>query len=806
MGDGHAPRHAGGGVNRFVSEPNKAVFLSYAREDVVAARRIAEALHAAGVEAWFDQSELRGGDTWDTKLRRQIKECALFIPLVSQHSEARSEGYFRREWKLAVDRTQDMAGGRSFIVPVVIDDTAESDAAVPEEFMRYQWTRLREGEATPDFVGHVKHLLDAPRHKPSLKPGPPRPPTLPPELKQTAHAKAAAVAAPATKKSFPAAALAIALGGMAVGVGLVLFVTLRKQPVPAVAPPPSVATSPAPAAQPSRLIDKSIAVLPFTNMSEEKDNAFFADGVHEDILTNLALIRELRVVSRTSVMSYRATTKPMQQIAAELGVTYILEGSVRRSGNKVRVTGQLIHAATDEHVWAQSYDRDLTDVFTIQAELSQQIAAALKAALSPEEKVFIARKPTSNSAAYDQFLQARAIYNREGNNLAARLRRITLLREAVAFDPAFAAAWGELAVVCAYAAFYGDAGMETSLAQAKEAIERAVQLAPEDPEVIASLGTYHYYGYRDYRRATEQYERLARLQPNSPRVFATLGLIQRRQGRWAEALVNQRRAVDLDPANLTYLTNLDSTLVAARRWDEALVARRRLVALRPGDLRAASSLAALPFLASGSIREIEEFFARLSPAERDSPLGIEFLKNWAIWNGNLSEFVRLDRLQPYYDDRGTPRWEQAFDAAQAYYLLGDVAGAKARLGDFPAELRARLQREPGNFRQLSFLSAMESLLDHHEEALRLINRATELMPVSRDAVDGAFFAFFRAWAYDMARQKDVALAEYGRLMRVPLTGNVLNVHFLRAGYRGPLRGDPAFEALLNDPQNNEPLF
>ncbi|MDQ5977802.1 MAG: adenylate cyclase, partial [Verrucomicrobiota bacterium] len=517
-----------------------------------------------------------------------------------------------------------------------------------------------------------------------------------------------------------------------------------------------------------------------------------------------ALIRELRVVSRTSVMQYRATTKPMKQIARELGVTYILEGSVRRSGNKVRVTGQLIHAATDEHVWAQSYDRDLTDVFAIQAELSSQIAGALKTALSPEEKMLIARKPTENPAAYDLFLRARDILNRENNTYTARLRQIALLQQAVDLDPSFAQAWGELAASCAYGYFLSYPDMDAYLTRAKVAIERAVKLAPDDPEVIGSLGTYHYYGFRDYQRATEQYERLARLQPNSPVVFSSLALIQRRQGQWAQSLVNSRRACELDPSNIFYLRNLIASLLAGRRWDELLAAQRRLVALLPDDDEAAANLVTTHFYASGSTAEGDALLAGLSPEKRDAPENILRRLRWAALKGDLAEAVRLAKLQPTFDGNGVPHWAQAATQAYLYFAAGDRAGAIARLGDYPAQLRDLVAKEPANLNYLTNLADMEAMLGNKQEALRLAERYVSLLPETRDALDGARYASNRATVYDLVGEKEKALAEYTRLLRVPCP-NGLNVHAMKQDWSS-LRGDPRFEALLNDPKNNEPLF
>ncbi len=777
------------------------VFLSYAREDTDAARRIAEAMRAFGVDAWFDQSELRGGDAWDAKIRKQIRECALFMPIISAATQARGEGYFRREWKMAVERTHDMAASRVFVVPVVIDDTPEAGAEAPEEFMRVQWTRLQHGAPTPEFIAQVKRLLDTPR-KPTLKPDLPRPPTLPPEFKQAARARAGAAAA-AAKKSGPGPALWISLGVVFASVGVVLFLTRKPAPPAApVLPAPAVAVPPA--APAPRLADKSIAVLPFTNMSEDKDNAFFADGVHEDVLTNLALIRELRVVSRTTVQSYRGTAKPMKQIAQELGVTYILEGSVRRVGNKVRVTGQLIHAATDEHVWAQTYDRDLTDIFTIQSELSQQIAGALKAALSPEEKVFIARKPTTVSAAYDEYLKGRATRNRSPTGSKAALASAERsFQQAVTLDPDFAAAWGELAVVHALRVFWGHDTSPVRRAQGEDAIARAVHLAPEAPEVIRLAGTYAYYAHRDYAKATENYEKVLRLQPNDPTGYMSLGLIQRRQGRWAESIVNLRKAVELDPANVTYVRNLLASARYGRRWDEARAMQQRLIALLPGQLREQWFLAQLDWEQTGSTKTVDQLLAAMSAADRESELGRFIRAAWALSRDDYEEFKRLDALQPAYPDEVAPVLS-AINAATYHYARGDQAAARARIEPFVAAARAQMQAEPDNFRAVGTLGALEFFLGNTAEALRLARQAVDLMPESKDALDGPGGRYYLAAGYALAGDKDRALAELAHLFTVP---NGVTVHATRSDpsfFR--LRGDPRFEALLNDPKNGAPLF
>ena len=461
-----------------MSEIGKAVFLSYAREDADSARRIAEALRAFGLEVWFDQNELRGGDQWDAKIKKQIRECTLFMPVISTRTQERAEGYFRREWKLAVERTHDMAAGIAFIVPVVIDGTRENDAAVPEEFLRYQWAHLPGALPSPQFVEQVKRLLEAPR--------------------KAARSVVAGVADPGPASARPATSRGISVwawGALAVVViGLTAtFIATRKPAAPARA-----AANPEPQTQNSRPLDlasaKSIAVLPFTNMSDDKDSGYFADGVHEDILTNLSNIGQLRVVSRTSVMDYRATTKKIRQIGEELRVAFLLEGSVRRAGNKLRLTAQLINARTDEHLWAKTYDRDLTDVFAVQSELAREIARSLQTALTPQERARLERSPTASLEAYDLLLKAREIPQRGLG--ARRPDRVPLLERAVGLDPGLVEAWVALSDTYSADYFTHRDRSPAKLAKAREAIGQATRLAPDDPAVLVAEGVYYLNCFR----------------------------------------------------------------------------------------------------------------------------------------------------------------------------------------------------------------------------------------------------------------------------------------------------------------------
>jgi TolB-like protein/Tfp pilus assembly protein PilF len=756
-----------------MSEPGKAVFISYAHEDSAVAKRLCEALREAGIEVWFDANELRGGDAWDASIKRQIRECALFLPVISAQTQARHEGYFRREWRLAVERTHDMAETAPFLVPVVIDDTPQTQAVVPEQFARMHWVHLPSGLPTPQFVAEVKRQLERSRRSGSTAP----------------HVVPVPVSAGQRRNSGVFILMTVVAAVVMVAAG---WWIMRPHATPAAAD----SAMPAP-----RISDKSIAVLPFANASDDKDtNAFFADGIQEDILTHLSNIRELRVVSRTSVMQYRGTTKTVPQIAKELGVAFVLEGSVRRSAGRVRVTGQLIKAGTTEqHVWARNYDRDLTDVFAIQTALAQEIASSLHTVLSPQEKSLLERRRTDNLAAYDFYLRAR-----EARNRLDRFESMqALLRAAVELDPAFADAWSELARNYAEQYFRRTARNPAHLASAKDAIDRAVRLAPDSPEVIRNLGNYFLYGHRDFARATGELEKLARLRPNDPEIYVSLGEIQSRQGKWTDALGSFRKATELERSSIDYARRLAQLLHAGRRWDEAIAEQRRFAALLPQQLAPAYTVAFLHFQARGSRREVESFLSSLTPAQANSPSGFALRMNWAIESGDYAEALRLDRIYPENEPRSG--YDQGFGIALIMAAEGNLTAARARIAGLPATERARLEREPNNTSALWRLGLAEAILGNKEEALRCARRTVEMMPESLDAIEGPRMSNKLALIYAWAGEKDRALVEAARLLRTP--NSEADVHMMRHDpWWFPLRGDPRFLALLDDPANNRPLF
>lgn len=754
----------------------KAVFLSYAREDSGAAQHIAEALRAFGVEVWFDQSELRGGDAWDQKIRRQIKECTLFVPLVSAATQERGEGYFRLEWKLAVDRSHLMAEGVPFLMPIAVGGQTDAGALVPAEFLKVQWTVLPDGEPTPALIDQVKRLLAGGR------------------AASTSASTQPAAKAPspfAPKKSRLPVAWIVAAATVFVACAAI-FAVWSSRRAHTDAAVPNTASAPAP---PN---DKSIAVLPFTNMSDEKDSGFFADGIHEDILTHLALIHDLRVVSRTSVEQYRNTTKPIREIGQDLHVAYILEGSVQREGNRVRVTGQLIRADTDEHVWAQAYDRDLTDIFAIQSELSQAIANALETQLSPQEQTLIAQRPTANIAAYDLLLKARQVEDADDLGRNTYQKATSLLRSAVELDPTYARAWGELADTLAQQVFEGEASdSRANLAEAKAAIARAQTLAADDPDVIGDVGTYYYYGFRDYARAADQYRRLGQLQPNDPQLFNSLGLIERRQGRWRESIAHSRRAVALDPGNAGFLRNLRDSLIAVGHGNEAIEAERKYVALTGNHLLARAELATSIYGWTGSTSEMDAVLASMSPDEAASEEGVKARLELYRTRGDMAQAVELDRAALANGSLAHAENVDLLFAARDFVVSGDTAATGALLPPFIARLTADLASDRDDVMTWAYLAVAQADMGNAAECERCIRQIETLMPMGHDAVLGPLLAVWSCLDRCQLGDLDGAIAGLRALLGVP--NALLNIGLTPYN----LQTDVTFYWLRRDPRAKE---
>jgi TolB-like protein/lipoprotein NlpI len=555
-----------------VTEPSHAVFLSYASQDAEAAQKICEALRAAGIEVFLDQSELRGGDAWDQKIRHEIHDCALFIPIVSQHTQERLEGYFRHEWKLAIERTHHMAEQMPFLVPVVVDGTRDQQAFVPDAFREVQWTHLPGGETPPAFVERIKRLLS---------------PELSPMSAVSAAAPAMRGPVRATWWSKP-----VLLAIVAVFAALAYFVADKVWMSKPLAPAP-VAFAPPP---------HSVAVLPFVNLSGDKDQEYFSDGLTEELLNSLAEINELQVAARTSAFSFKGTNADIGTIARKLNVGAVLEGSVRRSANTIRVTAQLINAVTGFHLWSKTYDRDLGDVLKLQTEIATSVASTLKVTLLADVAAKVELGGTRNPGAFDAYLRgARAVSSqREAKDLLAAIAEYT---EAIRLDPRYALAFAARSIALSDVAGEAEtaAEMHEGYDKAQADARQALSLAPDLAQAHLALAFISEVGTLDFTQASEAYERALALAPGNAEVLRNSGFFAALMGHFDAGVAAARRAIVLDPLARGSHSLLGRALYAGRRYEEAVAAFAEVISLDP-DFKATYAERALAYYGLGDLK------------------------------------------------------------------------------------------------------------------------------------------------------------------------------------------------------------
>lgn len=531
-----------------MSGTSKAIFVSYASEDAEAARRICSGLRAAGIEVWFDQSELRGGDAWDRTIRQQIHECTLFVALISGNSQARLEGYFRREWKLAVDRTHDMAEEKAFLIPVVIDGTSERDASVPEKFRELQWFRLPGGEVTPPFVSRVQGLLGAePAAAPADDvPAPHRRPHPSGHRRRAARWHALLV---------PALAIMAVVGAFLWRAG--------GHPVHG-----RVAVAGA---------EKSIAVLPFTDMSERHDQEYFGDGMAEEILDLLTKIPGLTVIGRTSSFRFKGKYEDLRAIGAQLDAAYVLEGSVRRSGDQVRITAQLINTRTGTHAWSDTYDRHIDDVLKLEDIIAASVVRELQLTVASDGPG--SRAAASDPEVYDLILRGRHAADRldaEGVD-----RAVTLFQEALTRDPKAAAAAAGLAYAFIDQVMVGSVAPKAGFERARQAATDALRLDPKTAKPHLSLALIHIFYDWDWAAAERELQAAATLAPGSVELMSVRATLSSLLGHDDEALRQIKDAIAQDPLNALFLQLLSNMYLSKGNLSEAEAAMRRALDIRP---------------------------------------------------------------------------------------------------------------------------------------------------------------------------------------------------------------------------------
>jgi TolB-like protein/Flp pilus assembly protein TadD len=553
-----------------VTDPGKAVFLSYASQDADAAGRICEALRAAGIEVWFDQSELRGGDAWDRQIRKQIHDCALFVPVISAHSDARHEGYFRREWRLAVERTGDMAEDVAFLLPVVVDNTPDATARVPDRFREVQWSRLSDGQTTPAFVERVRRLLS------------PASPSVNSSRASVAPGAAALIRQPFRPSWLSRRSLLVMVAVIIAALAywdVDRFWISKRQVSPPAPPTAPRAAAPAAFSPPPH----SIAVLPFVNMSGDKEQEYFSDGLTEELLNSLAEINELQVAARTSSFYFKGKDVDLGTVAHKLNVGAVLEGSVRRSGHTIRITAQLINAVTGFHLWSKTYDRDLGDVLKLQTEIATAVASALKVTLLGDVAAKVELGGTSNSGAFDAYLREAKAYSskHEAKEIPAAIAAYT---EAIRLDPHYALAFAARSIALAtYTAAEAatKAAMREGFDKAQADARQALALAPDLAWAHLALANVSELGTLDFTQASDAYKRALALAPGNAEVLRLSGKFAAYMGQFDAAVAAARRAVVLDPLARASHSVLGRTLYVAHRYQEAIDALAEVLSLDP---------------------------------------------------------------------------------------------------------------------------------------------------------------------------------------------------------------------------------
>ena len=547
-------------------------------------------------------------------------------------------------------------------------------------------------------------------------------------------------------------------------------------------PPPWVEMSPA--IEPF----KSIAVLPFVNMSDDQTNGYFARGIHEDILTQLAKVLDLKIISRTSVMQYSEHTGSLRSIGEALGAAVILEGSVRREGNRVRVTAQLINAKNDHHLWAETYDRDLTDVFAIQSAVAQEIVTALRAHLSPQEKERIERKPTENSQAYDFYLQARDYYSRPGNLAENFSNAERLCEEAVGLDPAFALAYAQLSRIHSVMYWFAHDRSPERLARAEAAANKALSLQPELPEAHVAMGYFRYWGHRDYAGAIHEFSLAQSGLPNDAEVSGALAFIQRRQGNWSEAIRNLKRTCEVDPRNADNSYELGLTYVYTRDYKSARESFDRTLSLAPDYHAAKYHRAMLRVREAGDTTELLKVLDAVPP-----DLDPNF---WDARRFHAFMLARqFDKARKLLSNHG-PEMFTWQDFVRPKSLLeglaatasGDDGAAKTAFEKARDVLQEAIAKNDSDPRLQSALGLAEANLGNSAAAVAAGERATSLLPMNSDAVDGPTYAVDLAKIYARTGRAGDAVQLVERLLQTagPLTANELGL-------------DPAWDRIRSDP-------
>ena len=557
------------------------------------------------------------------------------------------------------------------------------------------------------------------------------------------------------------------------------------------------------AATGSSIPQKSIAVLPFENLSDDKNAAYFADGIQDEILTKLASIADLKVISRTSTAKYKSKPEDLKTVSQQLGVANVLEGSVQKAADKVRVNVQLIDARADSHLWAKSYDREIKDVFAVESEVAQEIADSLQAKLSPAETSTLATAPTKDTAAYDLFLKGEYEERLADSSLKAESyeQAADWYRQAIARDPHFALAMARLVQNRIAYHWFVEQMSEAELTQVRSMAEQAVALAPNLAEVHVALGQFYYHGYRQYEQALAEFERALQLQPNASAALEYSGYVHRRQGQWERCVAELKRAFDADPRNASLAANVSNTYMPLRMWKEAGSAARHSLELDPYAADGMRTLLGSIISGSGDITEARRVLATF-PAENKILVNSTF--------GNVRDMTG-DRAYVFVFARdfgaALKLWETAgstavderrrLSARVAIRVLGgDLIGAQAEAEKARQLLEARLRELANDISSMTQLSWVYLALKRNSDATELARQAANRLPPEKDAIVGNELLTGLAEIEARTGATANAVAILRQQLSVPAGGSVSIARLKIDPVWDPIRNDPGFQQLL----------
>jgi TolB-like protein/Tfp pilus assembly protein PilF len=549
---------------------------------------------------------------------------------------------------------------------------------------------------------------------------------------------------------------------------------------------------------------KSIAVLPFENLSEERGNAYFADGIQEEILTRLAKIADLKVIWRTSTQRYQSKPGNLAEIAKQLGVANILEGSVQKAADQVRVNVQLINAQTDSHLWAETYDRKLTDIFGVESEIAKGVADSLQAKLTGREADALAAKPTNNAEAYDAYLRGLAFEARGWYSVPPVLKAVDFYERAVQLDPNFALAWARLSRTDAVLYFTGADTTAARRDAAKKALENAQKLQPNSPEIQLALGYYQYWVLRDYGLAKTTFGRAREMLPGSSEVLEGLAFVTRREGHWDESVAYLEEGLALDPRNAELLAYAAETYAVLRQFPATLKLYDRALDVLPNDPDLMGVKAAV-YQAEGNLQEAAKLLTEVN-AQTNSVIAFSNKITQLKLERNLDEAVRLlqARLAQFHFPSEIGKGYTQVSLAMAQRLAGDAGGAKFTAEQARTTLEPLRKEQPSNYGLAAGLSQADAVLGEKDSALKEAERSIMLLPNVKDRLNGPACEENLAVIQTMFGENSRAISTLTRLLQTPYSsglygpGPVTSALLRLDPTWDPLRADPAFQKLCEE--------